>query len=345
MLNRLVALLILVWIFSWVYFLYYYFFVLNKWNITINSNVWWYEVSLYNSDLKTSFKTTCLEKKCELVDIAPFKYEISISKKWYKDISENIDIENKSSNTFDIVLEKDLLIQKIEKWKELIWSWTLTTAKEKIEELRKKKYLETKYLFFDFWEKWYFYFNKNDDNTLSFYRDLNSKELKIYDFEIVNQADIWVFLINNSLYKILVQYDKKAYIFDLNTWTSTSFDFYPKVNYVKIDWNIVSIVTDLWTYLYDLNTENIEYFNFFKDFLYYWEDSYLWVIYAGEEDKKKNYSLGEYKNNLIVKYNFKTKEIKVLKQTDINIKKILKEENNIYFYDEVWDKYLITNID
>lgn len=347
MLNKLLSVLIIVLLFSGIYFFYYYFFVLNKWNLTLNSNVWGYEVGLYNKDLKTTFNSSCENEKCELVDIAPFSYTLSISKDWYKTITSDIKIQKKSTLELSIYLEKDLKIEKVET-QESSWSTSeeaKNTAQQKIDQIRSKRNLEKKYRLFDEQENGYFYFDDNWNETLSLYREKNWDTTKIYDFEKINAKLINLWYVYNSLDNIFLKYDKKLFIFDLKAWTSKDLEFYPEINYAKKDSNIISFVTDLWTYNYDENTQTLEYFYFFKDFLYYWNDSYLWVIFSDEEDKKKNYNFQDYKWNLIVKYNFKTKQIKVLKETDINVSKVLNEKWEIYFYDKDWWKYLVSNIE
>lgn len=343
MLNKLLSVLIIVLLFSGIYFFYYYFFVLNKWNLTLNSNVWDYEVSLYNKDLKTTFNSSCKNEKCELIDIAPFSYTLNISKDWYKSVTSEIKIQKKSTLNLSIYLEKDLKIEKVETPE--VSQESKLAAQQKIDEIRSKRNLEKKYRFFDEKDSWYFYFDDNWDETLSFYKEKDWNTTKIYDFEKINAKLISFWYIYNSLDVVFVKYDKKLFIFDLQNWTTKELEFVPIINYAKKDSNIISFVTDLWIYNYDESTWSLEYFYFFKDFLYYWDDSYLWVVFSDEEDKKKNYNFQDYKWNLIVKYNFKTKEIKVLKETDIKISKILNEKWQIYFYDDAGGKYLVSNVE
>lgn len=339
--NRLFSLFILVLVFSGIYFGYYYFFVLNKWNLTITSNVWNYEVDLYNDKLKTTFKTTCKNDVCELIDLAPLDYKMTIIKRWYKEFSKNVKVIKKSTQELSIYLEKDLIIEKIEDENTKTWTWI--NAKEKIEELRKQKDLKENFANYDFWENKVFYFKDNWNNSISLYKDW--EENSIYTLSEVSKNLLDLKFIENSISMLFLKSDKKSYIIDFNKWNVWEFEFYPKVNYVKKDSNVISIVTEVWTYLYNLENEKVEYFNFFKDFLYYGDDSYLWVIYSDDKERKTNYNLSKYNWNLIVKYNFKTKDIKVLKETDLNITKIIGEAWSIYFYDDIEGKYLVSNVE
>lgn len=60
--------------------------------MSISTNIENYKVSLYNSKLKTSFSTECLQAVCELIDLAPFQYEMTLSKEGYKDYVKTISI-------------------------------------------------------------------------------------------------------------------------------------------------------------------------------------------------------------------------------------------------------------
>lgn len=348
--NRLLSFLILVLVFWAWYGFYYYFFVMNKWNLTIKSNTPDYTVSLYNEKLRVNFSSDCKNETCKLVDIWPFDYVLTVSKDKYKSVTRNIKIEKKWTLNLDIYLEKELQITKVTNAESITWTWVdiealKQNATQKLEEMRKQKDLEAKYKLFDFWNYWLYYFEENTDWTLSLYKDFSGEKTKIYTFQKVSASLLDLYYVSNYYNSIFVKYDKKWFIFDIWNWEVEEFDFWVPLNYVKRDNNIFSLVTDNWTYLYNLDDKSIEYFYLFKDFLYYSDDSYFWVIYADEKDKKKNYNLEKESGNLIVKYNFKTKDIKILEKTNINISKILEEGQDIYFYDNTWEKYLVHNIE
>lgn len=339
MLNKLLSLLILVVTLWLVYWFYYYFFVLNKWRLTINTNTDNYIVNLYNDKLKINFATECKNPKCELIDLAPFDYTITISKEWFKEVKQNIKILSKKTINLSFNLEKQLLIKEINNvdMKE-------TQTWNQLEKFREISSLQKSYKFFNLDTLWYFYFILNEDNTISLFNKVWSVEKKLYSFIKVSpeNIDLWkVFQTDNIIF---ISIWEEKYIYNLLDDTIDKIFFPQSINYIKRNWKIFSFVNDKWTFLYDNETRKIEYFYLFKDFIFYDDKNYLWIIYDDEIEKKKNYNLEKKDWNLVVKYNFKTKNIEVIENIQMNVKKIILENKKVYFFDEFGKKYLVDNI-
>lgn len=343
--NRLTSILILAITFWAIYWFYYYFFVINKWALTINSNTDNYNVSLYNNNLKTSFSSFCKNKKCELIDIAPFEYDLTISKDWYKDYKTSIKVEKKSTLELKISIEKQLQIKEIDDKISDDETKNLQSNQEKLDKFKELAVLQKSYSFFNLDELGYFYFVNNNDNTLTLMSKINNVEKKLYVFNKIEKNYIDLQKVYQSDNMIFISYKDDKYLYNLDSWNIDKVFFPQKINYVKKDWNIYSFVNDKWTFLYDIQTKKIEYFYLFKDFVYYDNQNYFWIIFNDETDKKKNYNLEDNDENLIVKYNFNTRNIKILEKTSINVKKIIKSSDWIYFYDEYDNKYLVDNIE
>lgn len=340
MYNKIISFLILIFLFWGIYFLYYYFFILNKWNLTLISNVENYKVYLYNNKIKTSFWSECKIFKCELIDLAPFEYEITIKKDWYKNIKKNIKISKKATLKIEINLEKELQIKKIQE-EENTLSWTQNNNIDKFRELAE---LKKSYLFFDEKDFWYFYFKDNWDWTLFLFRKKDWIETKLYSFLKTDKKNLDLKKVENDDEEFLfISYNENKYLYDLKYWKIWEFLFPQNVDYVKKYNNIFSIINEKWTFLYDLDNEKIEYFDLFKDFVYLDKNHYLWIIFKDEIQKLQDYNLENYKDNLIIKYNFNNKEMKVLQTTNIDIKKIIIQNWNIYFLDNFNNKYLVDN--
>lgn len=336
--NKLTALLLLIiWIAS-IYWMYYYFFILNKWDLLINSNIKNYSVSLYNKKLKIKFNHDCLEKICKITDIASFDYEIEISKTWYKSINKNIKVEKNTELKLNFNLEKDLVILKVNETKK-------DEKTSKIDELREINLLKKNYAFFNLDNLWYFYFVDNLDDTINLFWQKDKKDTFIYSFNKVLKKEINLIPIDMSENELLISIWDEKYIFNLNSFIINKTFFPQKVIYAKFMLNNYYFITKNWSYLYDLSKNDISYFYLFKDFLVYDNENYLWIIYDNETKKKKNYNLQNFSWNLIVKYNYKTKKIKVLKDTSIIIEKLVFENDKIYIYNSSWDKYLVYNIE
>lgn len=325
-------------IFWGMYAFYYYFFVINKGNLTIDGNIWWYSVSLYSEKLKTSFSSECKNQKCELIDIAPFDYTITIKKDGYKDYSQDIKIEKKQTLTLTIDLEKQLKMTPIEEKKQ-------TESKDKLEKFREISSLQKSYKFLNLDELGYFYFVENADKTLTLFNKRDTDEVKIYSWKTINKDEIDIQKIYQTKQSVVIIYGDEKYIYHLTSGNIIKIFFPQDVSYVKAFWNNYQIVNEKGSFIYNTETKKVEYFYTFKDFITYDQENYFWIIYKDEEEKKKNYNLESYQDNLIVKYNFKTKKAKVLESISENIVKIINENGDIYFYNDLGNKFLVNNID
>jgi len=340
MYTKLLSLLTLIFIFWGMYGFYYYFFIINKGNLTIHSNTWEYDISLYNEKLHTSFTSKCIHTKCELIDIAPFDYTITITKDGYKNYSQKIKIETKKTLSLEIYLEKQIRITPTEEAMQ-----KQMENQDKLEKFREISSLQKSYKFFNLDDFWYFYFIDNNDNTLSLFHKKNNIETKIYSFpkipsHLINIQNI--FQIDNTF---IIVYGDDAYIYTMNSGNIIKIFFPQEISYVKAFWKNYQFVNEKWSFIYNTQTKKIEYFYTFKDFIVFDKENYFWIIYSEEEEKKKNYNLQNYPKHLIVKYNFQTKQIKVLESLSDTIVKIVNENGNIYFYNDWGKKFLVNNID
>ena len=339
--NRLISLLILIVIFWGIYWLYYYFFILNKGDMSISTNIENYKVSLYNSKLKTSFSTECLQSVCELIDLAPFQYEMTLSKEGYKDYVKTISIVSWEKLQLKVALEKQLLMEKID----IPLTQNLADTEKQIEEVRELSFLQKSYKYFLIPHLGYFYFQENEDNSLTLFQKNGQETLNLYSFQKIERIFLDIQGVEQTNNMIFISYWDDKFIYNLSNNSIEKIYFPQKVNYVKQMHQVYHLINDKGTFLYDTNTKNIEYFYLFKDFIYYDNENYLWIIFLSETEKKNNYNLSHLSGNLIVKYNFKTKTMKVLETTNINITKIILENNNLYFYDSWDNKYQVKNIE
>lgn len=340
MVNRLISLAILICIFWGIYGFYYYFFVINKWELTLISNVENYKVVLYNKNLMVPFSTECESKKCELIDIAPFEYEMTITKEGYKDIQKNIRVLARQKSEEAFILQKQLYVEPVIQKEEKQWE-----SETQIQHIREIAELQKTYKFFQIPNLWYFYFQQNDDKTLTLFHKNGEEIKKLYSFSQIERAKINITQIFQTSNMISIQYADDVYLYNLSKNTIEKVYFPQGIDYIKKSKNEYHFVNQKWTFLYDSNTKKIEYFYIFKDFIYYDNEHYLWVIFSSETEKKRNYNLSLLEGNLIVKYNFKTKNIKVLETTPIAVSQIILEKQKVYFYDAEGNKYAVSNIE
>jgi len=121
-------------------------------------------------------------------------------------------------------------------------------------------------------------------------------------------------------------------LYDTSSQTLNTFVFVPTLKYIKKGGHSQELifVTEKGSFIYNINTKVFTYFYLFLDYVSI-EDGYIGVIYKDEDQKKKNYDLNEETQNLIIRFDPSTKEREILYRTSLDVKKILKEGDQIYF--------------
>lgn len=341
--NKILSLLVLIWIFGFWYLFYLIFFVKYTGTLEITSNIDNYNVELYAKKVYTTSTFNCKEKVCTLKEISPFDYTITLSSPAYKEIKQDLSLKWKKINSIKATFVKDTKLTPSTEKKESSEASKTTKelAEEKIAEIRLKK--ESNYIK-NLWELWYFYF-KTVGNNLDFYRSFEWKETKLWTFPKVEHDQIDVFEIYDKTDKILFSLKDRKYIYNLALSKVDEFKLAPKIKYIKVGDFLTNylIVTDVWTYTYDELNKELKYFYLFKDFVYI-KDGYVWVIYKDEIAKFKNFSIKNNNKNIIINYNPTTLYREVILETDMEIQKIIMEKDEkIYFFDKLWNRYQLEN--
>jgi hypothetical protein len=328
--NKLLAFIILAFI---IWFLYFYTienFINNNWNIIINSNINNYNVKLYKNIFKNLEKEKFCDKKiCEINNVIPSKYKFIITKKWYKDIIKNFELNKKTDLKININLVKKISLKK-----ENIKTKINLTRKEKINQLNAK--LQNQQIL-KIGDNLYIKEKKIRNNIFIF---INDKE--IINFKNTNK-EIFFDKIFQEENEIFIFSWEKIYFFDLITKKLISFNFKLKPIYIKKLNNSYLIITEKWAFIYDVNIKKVDYFYLFKDFIKY-KNNLIWIIFQSEKNKKKNLWIKDKSNNLILKYNPKTKERKIIYKTLKKPWKIFVKNKKIYIILK-WEIFLLEWID
>ena len=313
--TKLLAILILFFIFLYLFFYIKENFVNNNWKIIINSNVNNYHVKLYKNLLKNFEKEKfCVEKKCEINDVIPSEYKLIIKKDWYKDIIKNFEINKKTTLEINIILSKKIFLKKKNNIEKIV-----LTRQEKIKNLNARLKNEQ---ILKIWDKKYLKEKKINDKIFIF---LNDKE--ILNFKDLNK-DIFFDKIFWEKNLIFIYSWEKIYFFDLITKNLFFINFKIKPIYIKKLGKNFLIITGKGAFIYNLDRKKLDYFYLFKDFVKY-KNNLIWIIYSWEKNKKKNLWIND-NNNLIIKYNKETKERKIIYKTLKNIEKIFVKNKKIY---------------
>lgn len=340
--NRILWILLLVWVLWFGYLFYLVFFVTYTWTLEINSNIESYSVKLYAKKIAQTYNYECTTKKCSLNEISPFDYNVTISSPTYKDYISEINIRWKTTNSLDVNLIKDTKLSYVDTKIEETSTWTISQEQinTKVDELQLKKWTN----YFVALDNLGYFYSKLNWNNLDFYRNVNWLEIKLWKFPKVSDDLIEVMQVFWNEKMILIKLWDDKYLYNLESSKVDNFKLVPKLKYIKAwdNFDNYLLVTDVWVFKISATDRIPKYFYLFKDFVYSsW--SYIWVIYKDEKEKFNNFSLKNNNKNVIIKYNSYDLQRKVILETELDISKIVNEWESIYFYDNVWKKYKLEN--
>lgn len=325
--RKIYALLVLIGSIWFLVLVYLYFFVYYTATIVIQTNVEDYRVELFSKSTAQNWEYDCPESECLISDVSPFEYNIFIRKEEYKDEVINTKISPRKKQSFVVELTKETKLSLVES--ELVQE----TVQEKIQRLRNQ-------------DKYFASFEVGPESQVNFLQADSQLEMlyvrqgnerTIRKFPLVSEESIFVQYIGDAGEDIFVQVWWTYYIFSLQSGKIHPLPYTIPVSYIKPGNNTTEylVVTDRWTFVYNISTQSSVFQYLFRDFIYY-EDTLIGVIYKDEAQKKENFNLEE-KWNLIIQYSQESKERKVLLDTNLEIDRIERKWDAVIF--SVWEKW------
>lgn len=323
----------------WIVF-YWYFFVHSLVNIQFQSNISDYNIRMDSTQKK--YEQACSEANCIIPNVSPFEYSITIEKEGYKTLEYTYKPSKKTA-TQDILLEKDYKLKSVELFSQKEATTLLEgqenelTIQEKIELLKTKKTI--------------FYTVKTEENNYIFKKNVNWLELFqndkfLWNFKNSTKSEIKLLeIIWNKNYLFLELWENK-YLFQIQSGENKKVTFEIPINYIKSgNWNGEFIfVTQKGSFLYNSYENKFSYNAFFSDYVIFQKNTYVWIIYSNEINKKQKFNLDEKSGNIILQYSPETKEQIVLIDTSKNIIKIFKKDWEIYFQDADKNYFSLTHL-
>ena len=328
--NRLLALLILITIIWWCIWAYFYFFILYGSSVIFNGNITGYSVNFSTEKLSNPIVYTCEVNPCRLQDIAPFDYNITISKEWYDVYNFNQKIQTSGDQTIDFTLLEKINVVQLEEVEVLEAEIVL----DKRERLKYNKY----YLSYNFWDKGIFYMQEYLWK-LFLYRDRWESQVLIHSFPLVWPNKIHIWEIYGSRY-FTIYIDGKNYLFHNLDQSFRLLDLNVKVEYGK-QWknnNELIFTTTSWAYTHNLKTKKSQYYNLFSDYLYDRDNKIIGVIQETEENKLKNIGFPSQQGNYVVSYDIDSKAYKKLYTTIDDIQQIYLLDDMLIV--KIWEVHL-----
>jgi hypothetical protein len=259
-----------------------------------------------------------------------------ILKDWYKKIEKKISLKN--TKKIEIILKKEII------FKENISKNNSENKKVKVKKTRTEVLAELKnrknnYKIIELKNQKKIYV-KNRKDKLEFFLETT----KLFDYKIINSENIFISEIFWNKKYLFLKLKEKKYLLNISTKNLIFLELNPKINYIKNYSNNYEfdIVTDLWTYIFDIKTKKIRFFSKFNDFIYI-KPKYIGLVDSQDKVKKKNLWYEDKTGSLIISYNEKTKQKNILKEVFFKVEKILKNNNKIILIWENWKEYILEN--
>lgn len=169
-----------------------------------------------------------------------------------------------------------------------------------------------------------FSFEKNSINLDLF---LNDKKI-LSNISFLDKSELNIYEVYGSTKSYHLSIWVENYIYDSLRNKLFTVKISPKVKYVKFDnWDYI-IVTDSWSFIYNIQKKNSKYFDYFNDFVFY-KDGYLWIVESKDQRRKSNLSI-ETNNDIIYYYNPNTRVKEKVLDIDFSYKNIYKLDDKIY---------------
>gem|GEM_PF-1934451 len=273
---------------------------------------------MYNHTLKTTQQTDCQNPTCELIDLAPFTYTLTVKKEGYKDATYDVTVLARDLVEITVTLEKQLILEAKEEPVEIVLNREPTQRQQEEEKIRQESYIS-----FDIDGK-IWYFTQNEDSTLTLSERWMAHDTQYMMFQHVPKSKLALDKIYQTEAEIYIRHGDDIYFFDTRSGNMQKVFFPQDIQYIKKQPSgIYHLVTKVGTYLYQNGVQEPTMFIMFRDFVPY-EDGYLGIIFADDTQRKKNYQI-EQSGNLVVRYTPATKEMKVLEEVAMNIVKIVQD--------------------
>lgn len=341
--NRVWGLLILWIIFGLGYLFYWYYFVYSLVNITFNTNVEAFTISMESTQKKYDFE--CDNMSCDYEKISPFEYSVTLQAVEYKDITftwkptkksaiQTVNFQKDYKLEAANLLSQDSATQILN---ETVKSSQWETIEEKIQKLKDR---QQNHLII-----------KTENNTYTFKK--NNRKLSLYEndillwnFEYADKSEISLQEVISNQNYLDININDKKYLYSKLTGKLQEYTLKIPINYIKStdkNWEFI-FVTQKWSFVYNLYENIFQYNSYFSDFVFFNKNSLVGIINTNDLDKLHRFNIENNNKNLIVSFTPKTKEQIILLETDKNIVKIFKKDGKIYLEDDKKNIFSISHL-
>ena len=330
--KKLFALFVLIWT-LWLFVLFYlYFFVYYTATLIISSNEAEFRGELISVRNAQKISFSCPESECIVRDIPPFEYKLSLYKEDFKTQHTSVSMKARTTQEMRIEFERNPRL-------------TLRSVVPEGVFVKKDDWLD----------EWVYLSFVSDDSEIIFKEVSWRSALEIIYISHLGQTrlrevpriswpQIHVEYIRESN-DIFMRVGDQSFIYE--RWPSNLIilPFEIPLRYVKKGYNNgqFHIVTELGSFTYMKQTNTAEFQYLFFDSVVLSPESIIWIILPDDIERRWNFDLWDEGKTLIIHYNSRTRERKILLSTSENIKQIHKYAWQVHLITSQWESFLLEN--
>ncbi|MDD2487028.1 MAG: hypothetical protein PHS92_01540 [Candidatus Gracilibacteria bacterium] len=308
MTNRVLAIFIIIAIFSGLFGAYYYFFVANVGSLELNVGSFSGVSVELNGEFKNQYRLTC-NKVCDFNKIPPINYTLNISKTGYKPQSKSIKIIRGEKSVLNINLQKLVFLKEnnmnnTDKISLLRFNKSAAESNDKQVVIGVKDGIV-----------YYYKFNPG----FGIYSSVSGEEKNIL---LLGEKVISKVFFNKNDGLILINAEGESFVFDISSKINYSISIKDDFIYVKssIEDNKLLLKTKDSTYIYDLKTNTGIKNTVFNDYIILGNDNVLGLISKKDRSKLSILNFNDNGKDKLILNNISTRDRKIVFETEFDVK-------------------------
>lgn len=330
--KKLFALFVLAWALGFFVLVYLYFFVYYTATLVIISNEPDFRGELVSVRNAQNIDFTCPERECIIRDIPPFDYRLTLYKDDFKTQNISIEIEPRISQQIEVEFIRDPRL-------------TLASVVQDEEFIRQDEWLdEGIYLIFTSRDIEVFFRELTGRSGLEMIYRSNLGEVRLREVPRISGSQISVQHIRESN-DIYLQVWDQSFIYERSASNLIVLPFEIPVRYIKTGntRGNFHVVTEVWSFTYRKQTNTTEFQYLFYDSVTINPENIVGIILPWDTERRQNFNLDDESRTLIVHYNSRTRERKVLLATSQDFAEIHTRGNDILLTNTQWETYRLEN--
>ena len=308
--RKLFAIFVFVWAIGVLVLFYLYFFVYYTSTLVITSNedeFRWELISVRNAQIRPF---NCSASPCMIPDVPPFQYRLVLHKDDFKSLTLEVDITPRSTIEVQVDFERQARL-------------SLRSIVTEDEFIPVQVDSERVFARFERGSDAIEFRARTWSDRLDMYFIGALWEVLLRDVARVWPSEILIQTIRDTR-DIHIKLWGANYIYEYAPSTLITLPLEVPVHYAKRshEQGKYHIVTDVWSFIYTKQTSQIEFQYAFRDYVVLDTQNIIWVIFSGDEERKRNFWFEDEKGTLIVLQNPRTRERNILLRLSESVREI-----------------------